>query len=136
MVSTAILADALKGINSSKSNFEFATSKLLDCLAEAVGYMAFLRDLKRFLRLLSAGYRRILGQLQAPPRKHQTNEQGQPPNDLANKLNEVLALGNSSGLDVHIQYKNFDLKQYIKEGRGCRTEGTFRNPTILGSTKV
>jgi hypothetical protein len=28
---------------------------------------------------------------------------------------------------LHIQYKNFDLKQYFKEGRGCRTEGTFRN---------
>jgi hypothetical protein len=27
-----------------------------------------------------------------------------------------------------IQYKNFDLKQYCKEGRGCRTEGTLRNP--------
>ncbi|MGA2120404.1 MAG: hypothetical protein ABSH56_37495 [Bryobacteraceae bacterium] len=29
---------------------------------------------------------------------------------------------------LHIEYKNFDLKQYFKEGRGCRTEGTFRNP--------
>lgn len=29
---------------------------------------------------------------------------------------------------LHISYKNFDLKQYLKEGRGCRTEGTFRNP--------
>jgi hypothetical protein len=29
---------------------------------------------------------------------------------------------------LHIRYKNFDLKQYFKEGRGCRTEGTFRNP--------
>jgi len=29
---------------------------------------------------------------------------------------------------LHIQYKNFDLKQYFKEGRGVRTEGTFRNP--------
>ena len=28
---------------------------------------------------------------------------------------------------VHIQYKNFDLKQYFKEGHGCRTEGTTRN---------
>ena len=28
---------------------------------------------------------------------------------------------------LHIAYKNFDLKQYFKEGRGCRTEGTFRN---------
>jgi len=27
---------------------------------------------------------------------------------------------------LHIEYKNFDLKQYFKEGRGCRTEGTFR----------
>ena len=31
---------------------------------------------------------------------------------------------------LHIQYKNFDLKQYFKEGRGCRTEGTFRNPNV------
>ena len=29
---------------------------------------------------------------------------------------------------LHISYKNFDLKQYFKEGRGCPTEGTFRNP--------
>src|SRR5207253_1330679 len=29
---------------------------------------------------------------------------------------------------LHIQYKNFDLKQYFKEGWGLRTEGTFRNP--------
>lgn len=29
---------------------------------------------------------------------------------------------------LHIGYKNFDLKQYFKEGRGLRTEGTFRNP--------
>jgi hypothetical protein len=29
---------------------------------------------------------------------------------------------------LHISYKNLDLKQYFKEGRGCRTEGTFRNP--------
>ena len=28
---------------------------------------------------------------------------------------------------LHINYKNFDLKQYFKEGRGCRTEGTFRS---------
>jgi hypothetical protein len=28
---------------------------------------------------------------------------------------------------LHIEYKNFDLKQYYKEGRGLRTEGTFRN---------
>src|SRR5215469_2911774 len=28
---------------------------------------------------------------------------------------------------LHIQYKTFDLKQYFKEGRGLRTEGTFRN---------
>ena len=36
---------------------------------------------------------------------------------------------------LHIQYKNFDLKQYFKEGRGCRTEGTFRNPNDLGVNK-
>ena len=28
---------------------------------------------------------------------------------------------------LHIDYKNFDLKQYFKKGRGCRTEGTFHN---------
>jgi len=33
---------------------------------------------------------------------------------------------------LHIEYKNFDLKQYFKEGRGCRTEGTFRNPNDFG----
>jgi hypothetical protein len=31
--------------------------------------------------------------------------------------------------------KNFDLKQYFKEGRGCRTEGTFRNPHDFGINK-
>jgi hypothetical protein len=36
---------------------------------------------------------------------------------------------------LHIQYKNFDLKQYCKEGRGCRTEGTFRNPNDFGVNK-
>ena len=29
---------------------------------------------------------------------------------------------------LHIQYQNFDLKQYCQEGRRCRTEGTLRNP--------
>jgi hypothetical protein len=33
---------------------------------------------------------------------------------------------------LHINYKNFDLQQYFKEGRGCRTEGTFRNPNDFG----
>lgn len=28
---------------------------------------------------------------------------------------------------LHIEYKSFDLKQYFKEGRALRTEGTFRN---------
>jgi hypothetical protein len=28
-----------------------------------------------------------------------------------------------------------DLKQYFKEGRGCRTEGTFRNPNDFGINK-
>jgi hypothetical protein len=37
---------------------------------------------------------------------------------------------------LHIQYKNFDLKQYFKEGRGCRTEGTFRNPNDFGVNRV
>jgi hypothetical protein len=36
---------------------------------------------------------------------------------------------------LHINYKNFDLKQYFKEGRGCRTEGTFRNPHDFGINK-
>ncbi len=36
---------------------------------------------------------------------------------------------------LHIQYKNFDLKQYFKEGRGCRTEGTFRNPNDFDINK-
>ena len=33
---------------------------------------------------------------------------------------------------LHIPYKDLDLKQYFKEGRGCRTEGTFRNPHDCG----
>jgi hypothetical protein len=36
---------------------------------------------------------------------------------------------------LHIGYKNFDLKQYFKEGRACRTEGTFRNPHDFGINK-
>ena len=36
---------------------------------------------------------------------------------------------------LHISYKNFDLKQYFKEGRGCRTEGTFRHPKDFGINK-
>src|ERR1700674_614066 len=36
---------------------------------------------------------------------------------------------------LHINYKNFDLKQYFKGGRGCRTEGTFRNPNDFGVNK-
>jgi hypothetical protein len=36
---------------------------------------------------------------------------------------------------LHIEYKNFDRKQYCKEGRGCRTEGTFRNPNDFGVNK-
>ena len=36
---------------------------------------------------------------------------------------------------LHINYKNFDLKQYFKEGRGCRTEGTFRDPNDFGVNK-
>ena len=32
----------------------------------------------------------------------------------------------------HIEYQHFDLKQYYKEGRGCRTEGTFRNTDDFG----
>jgi hypothetical protein len=33
---------------------------------------------------------------------------------------------------LHISYKHFDLKQYFKEGRGLRTEGTFRDPGDFG----
>jgi hypothetical protein len=36
---------------------------------------------------------------------------------------------------LHINYKNFDLKQYFKAGRGCRTEGTFRDPNDFGVNK-
>jgi hypothetical protein len=36
---------------------------------------------------------------------------------------------------LHINYKDFHLKQYFKEGRGCRTEGTFRNPKDFGINK-
>src|ERR1039457_3042294 len=36
---------------------------------------------------------------------------------------------------LHINYKNFDLKQYFKEGRRCRTEKTFRNPNNFGVNK-
>ena len=36
---------------------------------------------------------------------------------------------------LHIAYKNFDLKQYFKEGRGCRTESRFRNPKDFGVNK-
>src|SRR5215471_13419663 len=34
---------------------------------------------------------------------------------------------------LHINYKNFDLKQYFKEGRGCRTERNFPQPERLWS---
>jgi hypothetical protein len=37
---------------------------------------------------------------------------------------------------LHIEYKNFDLKQYFKEGRGCRTEGTFRNAGDFGVNRA
>jgi hypothetical protein len=36
---------------------------------------------------------------------------------------------------LHISYKDFDLKQYFKEGRATRTEGTFRNPHNFGVNK-
>jgi hypothetical protein len=36
---------------------------------------------------------------------------------------------------LHINYKNFDLKRYFKEGRGCRTDGTFRDPGDFGVNK-
>lgn len=33
---------------------------------------------------------------------------------------------------LHVTYKHFDLKQYYKEGRGLRTEGTFHDPGDFG----
>jgi hypothetical protein len=36
---------------------------------------------------------------------------------------------------LHLNYKNFDLKPYSQEGRGCRTEGTFRNSNDFGVNK-
>lgn len=36
---------------------------------------------------------------------------------------------------LHIQYKKFDLKQYFKEGRALRTEGTFKDPKDFGINK-
>ncbi len=36
---------------------------------------------------------------------------------------------------LHVSYKHFDLKQYYKEGRGLRTEGTFHNADDFGVNK-
>jgi len=36
---------------------------------------------------------------------------------------------------LHVGYKSFDLKQYFKEGRGLRTEGTINNPLDFGVSK-
>ncbi len=36
---------------------------------------------------------------------------------------------------LHVSYKHFDLKQYFKEGRGLRTEGTFHDPKDFGVNK-
>ena len=36
---------------------------------------------------------------------------------------------------LHVSYKHFDLKQYYKEGRGLRTEGTFHDPRDFGVKK-
>ena len=36
---------------------------------------------------------------------------------------------------LHIEYKHFDLKQYFKEGRALRTEGTFKDPKDFGVNK-
>jgi len=36
---------------------------------------------------------------------------------------------------LHIGYKHFDLKQYFKEGRALRTEGTFHDPCDFGVNK-
>jgi hypothetical protein len=36
---------------------------------------------------------------------------------------------------LHIEYRSFNLKQYFKEGRALRTEGTFNNPSDFGVNK-
>jgi hypothetical protein len=36
---------------------------------------------------------------------------------------------------LHVRYKHFDLKQYYKEGRGLRTEGTFYSPKDFAINK-
>jgi hypothetical protein len=36
---------------------------------------------------------------------------------------------------LHIEYKKFHLKQYFKEGRALRTEGTFNDPRDFGVNK-
>jgi hypothetical protein len=36
---------------------------------------------------------------------------------------------------LHVSYKHFDLKQYYKEGRGLRSEGTFHDPGDFGVNK-
>jgi hypothetical protein len=36
---------------------------------------------------------------------------------------------------LHIEYKSFGLKQYFKEGRALRTEGTFRDPKDFNVNK-
>jgi hypothetical protein len=36
---------------------------------------------------------------------------------------------------LHVQYKKFHLKQYFKEGRALRTEGTFNDPKEFGVNK-
>jgi len=36
---------------------------------------------------------------------------------------------------LHIEYKKFHLKQYFKEGRALRTEGTFNDPKDFGVNK-
>lgn len=36
------------------------------------------------------------------------------------------------GPSLHLEYKQWDGKQYFKQGRGLRTESTFRNPNDCG----
>jgi hypothetical protein len=36
---------------------------------------------------------------------------------------------------LHVEYRSFQLKQYFKEGRALRTEGTFCNPKDFGVNK-
>src|SRR5438034_755952 len=55
------------------------------------------------------------------------------PAQLESFLTRILSEGVHPSL--HVSYKHFDLKQYYKEGRGLRTEGTFHDPGDFGVNK-